>query len=131
MRPLQFMMASPTSRGSSQVEIQACNSAIGELWFNPCAFSSNPKAALFGRAAWVSIARMKRSRLLLPALVLAGCATAPTVGADRQVEVYTDPQPGASPPAYATRTDYPPGQDVPILLDGRAVSAVPAADLLP
>ena len=87
MRPLQFMMASPTSRGSSQVEIQACNSAIGELWFNPCAFSSNPKAALFGRAAWVSIARMKRSRLLLPALVLAGCATAPTVGADRQVEV--------------------------------------------
>ena len=51
--------------------------------------------------------------------------------ADRQVEVYTDPQPGASPPAYATRTDYLPGQDVPILLDGQAVSAIPAADLLP
>lgn len=51
--------------------------------------------------------------------------------ADRQVEVYTDPQPGASPPNYATRTDYLPGQDVPILLDGQVTSAVPAADLLP
>jgi tetratricopeptide (TPR) repeat protein len=30
---------------------------------------------------------MKRTRLFLPALILAGCATAPTVGADRQVEV--------------------------------------------
>jgi tetratricopeptide (TPR) repeat protein len=30
---------------------------------------------------------MKRTRLVLPALIVAGCATAPTVGADRQVEV--------------------------------------------
>ncbi len=51
--------------------------------------------------------------------------------ADRQVEVYTDPQPAAAPPAYAARTDYLPGQDVPIVLDGRIVAAVPAADLLP
>jgi Uma2 family endonuclease len=51
--------------------------------------------------------------------------------ADRQVELYTDPQPGASPPAYATRTDYLPGQDVPVLLDGQATSSIPVADLLP
>lgn len=51
--------------------------------------------------------------------------------ADRQVEVYTDPQPGATPPAYAARTSYLPGQDVPILLDGQAATAIPAADLLP
>lgn len=51
--------------------------------------------------------------------------------ADRQIEVYTDPQPGTTPPAYATRTDYLPGQAVPILLDGRASASIPAADLLP
>lgn len=46
---------------------------------------------------------------------------------DRQVEVYTDPQPDADPPAYATRTDYPSGQDVPLPTGG----AVAVADLLP
>jgi Uma2 family endonuclease len=50
---------------------------------------------------------------------------------DRQVEVYTDPQPGAAPPAYAAQTIYRPGQDVPILLDGTATSAVAVSDLLP
>jgi Uma2 family endonuclease len=50
---------------------------------------------------------------------------------DGQVEVYTDPDPAATPPAYRTRTDYRPGQDVPVVLDGTAVAAVPAADLLP
>jgi Uma2 family endonuclease len=50
---------------------------------------------------------------------------------DRQVEVYTDPDPAATPPAYRTRTDYLPGQDVPLVLDGAAVAAVPVADLLP
>ncbi|HVK17875.1 MAG TPA: Uma2 family endonuclease, partial [Fimbriiglobus sp.] len=51
--------------------------------------------------------------------------------ADRQVEVYTDPQPGATPPAYAARTDYPPGQNVPIVLDGQVAATISAADLLP
>jgi Uma2 family endonuclease len=50
---------------------------------------------------------------------------------DGQIEVYTDPDPSASPPAYATRTDYRPGQDVPIVLDGVTVGSIPAADLLP
>lgn len=50
---------------------------------------------------------------------------------DRQIEVYTDPDPTATPPAYRTRTDYRPGQDVPVVLDGAIVAAVPAAELLP
>jgi Uma2 family endonuclease len=50
---------------------------------------------------------------------------------DRQIEVYTDPDAAASPPAYRTRTDYTPGQDVPLVLDGTTVAAIPVADLLP
>lgn len=48
-----------------------------------------------------------------------------------RVEVYSDPDPAATPPAYRTRTDYQPGQDVPIVLDGATVGTLPAADLLP
>lgn len=51
--------------------------------------------------------------------------------ADGWIEVYSKPDPTANPPAYADRTDYRPGQDVPIVLDGVQVSAIPAADLLP
>ncbi len=51
--------------------------------------------------------------------------------ADGQIEVYTDPDLTANPPAYATRTDYRAGQGVPIVLDGVAVGAIPASDLLP
>lgn len=50
--------------------------------------------------------------------------------ADRQIEVYTDPDPGASPPAYETRTDYKPGDAVPIVLDGGAIASVPVNELL-
>lgn len=50
---------------------------------------------------------------------------------DRQIEVYTDPQPAATPPTYATRTDYAAGQSVPVVLDGQAVAHIPVADLLP
>ena len=50
---------------------------------------------------------------------------------DRVIEVYTDPDPAAAPPAYRTRTDYTPGQAVPLVLDGAAGGAVPVADLLP
>jgi Uma2 family endonuclease len=49
---------------------------------------------------------------------------------DRQVEVYTDPDSAASPPAYRTRTDYLPGQDLPIVLDGQPAGTIPVADLL-
>lgn len=50
---------------------------------------------------------------------------------DRQVEVYTDPDPAASPAAYRTRTDYRLGQDLPLVLDGRPTGAVPVAELIP
>jgi Uma2 family endonuclease len=50
---------------------------------------------------------------------------------DQQFEVYTDPQPGDSPPAYAAQAIYRPGQDVPVLLDGNVASAIPVSDLLP
>jgi Uma2 family endonuclease len=46
---------------------------------------------------------------------------------DRQVEVYADPQPAADPPGYAARTDYRPGEAVPLPTGG----AVPVAELLP
>ena len=48
---------------------------------------------------------------------------------DGWVEVYTDPDPAAR--LYRTRTDYRPGQDVPLVLDGVTVAGIPAADLLP
>ena len=50
---------------------------------------------------------------------------------DRQVEVYTDPDPTATPPAYRTRTDYRLGDAVPVVLGGQVVGAILVADLLP
>jgi len=50
---------------------------------------------------------------------------------DEWVEVYTDPDPTATPPAYRTRTDFAPGQSVPLVLDGTTVATIPVADLLP
>jgi hypothetical protein len=45
--------------------------------------------------------------------------------------VYSDPDSGANPPAYRTRTDYKPGDAVPITLDGSAAGTIPAGELLP
>jgi Uma2 family endonuclease len=50
---------------------------------------------------------------------------------DNVIEVYTDPDTTAEPPAYRTRTDYAPGQNVPLVLDGITVAQVPVAELLP
>lgn len=51
--------------------------------------------------------------------------------ADRVIEVYTDPDATANPPAYRTRTDYAPGDSVPITLDGAAAGAIPVSELMP
>lgn len=51
--------------------------------------------------------------------------------AEGQVEVYNDPDPAATPPAYGTRTSYRPGRDVTVYLAGVAPAVIPAADLLP
>jgi len=48
---------------------------------------------------------------------------------DGQVEVYTGPT--ATPPAYRTRTDYRPGDAVPLVLDGTTVGTISVSDLLP
>lgn len=45
----------------------------------------------------------------------------------RQVEVHTDP----APAGYQSRTDYRPGQDVPVVIDGVEVGRIPVDDLLP
>jgi Uma2 family endonuclease len=50
---------------------------------------------------------------------------------DGQIEVYTAPDPTASPPSYGTQTDYHPGQDVPIVLDGATLATIAVADLIP
>jgi Uma2 family endonuclease len=50
---------------------------------------------------------------------------------DKQIEVYTDPDTAAEPPAYRTRTDYKPGDAVPVTLDGQVVGTIPASELLP
>jgi Uma2 family endonuclease len=50
---------------------------------------------------------------------------------DRQIEVNIDPDTAANPPAYRTRTDYRPGDPLPITLDGAQVGVIPVSDLLP
>ncbi len=49
---------------------------------------------------------------------------------ERRVEVYTEPRGGKSP-GYRSRTDYTPSDDVPVVVAGRTLGSVPAADLLP
>jgi hypothetical protein len=49
---------------------------------------------------------------------------------DRQVEVYTDPRPADPLPSYATRTDFRPGDLVPLVLDGHSVAQIPVDELL-
>lgn len=50
---------------------------------------------------------------------------------DRRVEVYTQPSGPTAVPAYGTFQTFQPGDNVPLVLDGATVAAVPAADLLP
>jgi Uma2 family endonuclease len=47
--------------------------------------------------------------------------------ADRRVEVYTDP----GPSGYASRTDFPSGQQIPVSIDGRQVGQIAVDDILP
>jgi Uma2 family endonuclease len=49
---------------------------------------------------------------------------------DRQIEVYTNPDPTADPPAYAGRTDYKPGDAVPVVLDGQQGATIPVSELI-
>jgi len=46
---------------------------------------------------------------------------------DRRVEIYTDP----GPAGYASRKDFPSGQQVPVVIDGRQGSQIAVDDILP
>ena len=46
---------------------------------------------------------------------------------DRQVEVYTDPCDGG----YTSRTDFRPGQQVQVVIDGRVIGQIAVNDILP
>ena len=50
---------------------------------------------------------------------------------DRQVEVYSDPDPQADPPAYRRRETYVTGQTIPFVLKGQPIASIPVQDLLP
>ena len=50
--------------------------------------------------------------------------------ADRQIEVYTNPDPAANPPEYTASAIYLPGQSVPLVLDGIAVGAIPVSEFI-
>lgn len=50
---------------------------------------------------------------------------------DRRVEVYTNPTGPAAVPQYQAFATCQPGDAVPLVLNGSAAAAVPAADLLP
>jgi hypothetical protein len=49
---------------------------------------------------------------------------------DRQVEVYTQPRVGKTP-SYRKQTNYGPGEDVPVVIDGKTIGRIPVAELLP
>ena len=51
---------------------------------------------------------------------------------DRQIEVYTDPDPAADPePTYATRRVFVAGDGVPLVVPGSPTVTIPVASLLP
>jgi Uma2 family endonuclease len=49
---------------------------------------------------------------------------------DRRVEVYTNPR-GGKAPAYRTRTEYTPGQSVPVTIGKKTVGSISVSELLP
>lgn len=51
--------------------------------------------------------------------------------ADRVVEVHADPRPSPDPASYGRVERFAPGQEIPLVLDGREVGRVPVASLFP
>jgi len=49
---------------------------------------------------------------------------------DSCVEVYTDPDPTANPPAYRATATFAIGQAVPLVLDGLTAATIPVAEFL-
>lgn len=49
---------------------------------------------------------------------------------DRRIEVYSDPTGPAAQPGYRTRTDYPPGTAVPVVLGGIGAGTVAVSEVI-
>jgi hypothetical protein len=49
----------------------------------------------------------------------------------RRIEVYTDPTGAADVPTDRTRRDFGPGEQIPVVRDGREVGDVAVSDVLP
>lgn len=84
---------------------------VGEIAESSLAFDRTDKGRIYARAG-------------IPAYWLLDVAAG-------TVEVWHEPRPTADTPHYAAMTLYASGQDVPLVLDGVQVAAIPTADLLP
>ena len=95
--------------------------------------SRQPGPADFGFVIEIADSSLSRDRALKGVLYAAARIPAYWVIniPNGQIEVFTAPDPSATPPVYTTRTIYLPGQDVPVVLDGLQVGTIPVADLLP
>ena len=51
--------------------------------------------------------------------------------AERRVEVFGDPSGPIKQPNYGRRRDYGPGEEVPLILDGREICRIPVAGFFP
>jgi hypothetical protein len=50
---------------------------------------------------------------------------------DRRIEVHLEPTGAAERSTYASRQDYGPLDEIPVIIEGREVGRIPVADLLP
>ncbi len=87
-----------------------------------------PEAADVGLLVEVSRANVSADRQLANIYARAGIPVYWIVNlVDRQIEVYTDP----GLVGYASRTDFPSGQQVPVVIDGRQAGQIAVDDILP
>ncbi|MBX6312718.1 MAG: Uma2 family endonuclease [Isosphaeraceae bacterium] len=86
--------------------------------------------ALVVEVAETSLARdrgLKRRAYALPAIPTYWLANL----VDRRIEVYTDPTGPADEPAYRAVAHFGPGDEVPLMLEGREIARLAVRDLLP
>ena len=88
-----------------------------------------PEADDVGLVIEVSLTILDRDRHeKLPAYARGGIRVHWNVNlVDRQIEVYTDPGPGF----YRSRTDFKPGQSVPVLINGQILGEIAVDSILP
>lgn len=94
---------------------------------------SHPGPSNIGLVVEVADASLHRDRGLKKAIyAAAGIPVYWIVNlAERQIEVYTDPTGPCDQPSYRQRRDFRPGQEIPLVLDGRELGTIRAAAILP